>query len=75
VLEEPVRQRRREEPPRRGPGRAIAYVLLAGLVAAVLAFALGSSGGSGKVNITNVDGSSTSEVVDQMDQLIDDNTR
>jgi serine/threonine-protein kinase len=75
VIEEPVRQRRREEPPRRGPGRAIAYVLLAGLVAAVLAFALGSSGGSGKVNITNVDGSSTSEVVDQMDQLIDDNTR
>ena len=32
-------------------------------------------GGSGGVTITDVDGSSTSEVVEQMDQLIDDNTR
>ncbi len=76
VLDEPVRARRREESaPRRGSGRTVAYVLIAGLVAAVLAFAIGSSGGSNTVNITDVDGSSTSEVVDQMDRLIDDNTR
>jgi len=74
--DEPVRARRREEPaPRRGPRRALAYVLLAALVAAALAFAIGSSGGSGGVDITEVDGGSTSEVVDQMDRLIDDNTR
>jgi len=75
VLDEPVRARRREEAQSRGPGRAIVYVLLAGLCAAVLAYAIGTSGGSNTVNITDVDGSSTSEVVDQMDRLIDDNTR
>jgi serine/threonine protein kinase len=77
-IAEPVRSRRREpEPRRRGSAsRAIAFVLLAGLVAAAIAFAIGSSsGGNGSVNITPVDGDSVSEVVEQTNQLIDDNTR
>ncbi|MEA2221515.1 MAG: hypothetical protein QOJ35_4141, partial [Solirubrobacteraceae bacterium] len=74
----PLRSRRHDPPPRRsaGPGRAIAVVLAIGLVAALLAFAYGSSqGGSDAVKITPVDGSTVSEVVDQASQLIDDNTR
>ena len=74
----PARTRRAEVQPRRGggPGRAIAVVLVIALVAAAIAFAYGSSqGGSNSVNITPVDGDSTSEVVEQMNSLIDENTR
>jgi len=73
----PARTRRNEVQPRRaGPGRAIAVVLVIALVAAAIAFAYGSSqGGTDSVNITPVDGGSVSEVVEQMNALIDDNTR
>ena len=74
----PARTRRAEVQPRRGGGpvRAIAVVLVIALVAAAIAFAYGSSqGGSNSVNITPVDGDSVSEVVEQMNSLIDDNTR
>ncbi|MDX6682194.1 MAG: eukaryotic-like serine/threonine-protein kinase, partial [Solirubrobacteraceae bacterium] len=79
VLDEPaLRSRRHGPPPRRGagPGRLVAAVLVAALLCVVLAFAYGSSqGGSDSVKITPVDGSSVSEVVDQTNRLIDDNTR
>ncbi|MEJ7824365.1 MAG: protein kinase [Solirubrobacteraceae bacterium] len=74
--EVPARPRRREPPARRGMGRGLAFVLIAGLIAAAIAFALGGgAGGSGEVRITPVDGDSASEVADQMNRLIDDNTR
>ena len=60
---------------RGGAGRALAWVLLAAVVAAALAFAIGSSGGgSSSVDVRQVNGSSIDEVIDQMTQLIDDNT-
>jgi serine/threonine-protein kinase len=73
----PLRSRRSDPPPRRrGAGQAAAIVIVAGLVAAAIAFAYGSSqGGATPVKITPVNGVSVSEVVDQTDQLIDDNTR
>jgi len=74
-LEAPRRSRRDVEPPRRSR-RGPAIVLVAALLAVVIAFAYGSSqGGSDSVKITEVDGGSVGEVVDQMDRLIDDNTR
>jgi serine/threonine protein kinase len=71
----PERSRRRDAPPRRGPGRAFAFVLLAAIIAAAIAFAYGNQGSSGSVQITPVDGGSVTEIVDQMEQLVDDNTR
>jgi hypothetical protein len=50
-------------------------VILAALVAAAIAFAYGSKGSSGSVQITPVDGDSVTKIVDQMEQLVDDNTR
>ncbi|MEJ7797735.1 MAG: protein kinase [Solirubrobacteraceae bacterium] len=73
-----ARSRRRDPQPvdHRGRRRGPAYLLLAGLVAAAIAFAyVSSQGGTDSVNITPVDGGSVSEVVDQMDRLVDDNTR
>jgi len=77
VPEAEIRSRRREPPARSGgPMRAIIAVLIAGLVAAAIAFAFSSSqGGADSVKITPVDGGSVSEIVEQMDRLIDDNTR
>ena len=70
------RPRRREPDPRSGMNRGLAFVLVVALAALAIAFAIGSgSGGSGEVRITPVDGDSASEVVDQMNRLIDDNTR
>jgi serine/threonine-protein kinase len=76
-LDAPLRSRRNDPPPRRGgAGKVVAVVLVLGVVAAAIAFGLGSSqDGSGRVRITPVDGNSISEVVDQMNTLIDDNTR
>ena len=45
------------------------------MIAAAIAFAVGSSQGGSSVQITPVDGGSTGEIVDQMKQLINDNTR
>lgn len=68
--------RRDAPPPRRGgAGRILAIVLIAGVIAAAIAFAIGNSQGSGGVKLTPVDGETTGEVVDQMNALIDDNTK
>ncbi|HEV2786487.1 MAG TPA: protein kinase [Solirubrobacteraceae bacterium] len=68
--------RRDLPPPRRGgAGRVAAMILVAGILAAAIAFAIGSTQGSSSVELAPVDGESTSEVVDQMTGLIDDNTR
>jgi serine/threonine protein kinase len=57
-------------------GKALLWVLLAAVLAAALAFAIGSSqGGSTSVQIRPVNGSSTDEIVNNMERLIDDNTR
>ncbi len=68
---------RRDSPPprRRRAGPIIAVVLVAGVIAAAIAFAIGDSQGSSAVKLSPVDGSTAGEVVDQLTQLIDDNTR
>jgi len=68
---------RRDDPrPRNGgAGKVLGVVLVAGILAAVIAFAIGNSQGGSSVKLSPVDGNTTSEVVDQMNQLIDDNTR
>ncbi|HTN23937.1 MAG TPA: protein kinase [Solirubrobacteraceae bacterium] len=59
-----------------GAGRIVVFLLLAAVIAAVIAFAVGSSqGGTTAVKITPVTGQSTDSIVDQMNKLIDDNTR
>ncbi|MBW3606979.1 MAG: protein kinase [Actinobacteria bacterium] len=58
-----------------GLGRLLAVLAVAAVLAVVIAFAIGSSQGSSSVNITPVDGDDTGEVVDQLNSLIDDNTR
>jgi eukaryotic-like serine/threonine-protein kinase len=61
---------------RAGNARALLIVLLIGVLAAALAFAISSSqGGSTSVQIRPVNGNSTDAIVDDMDRLIDDNTR
>jgi serine/threonine protein kinase len=63
---------------RRGGGasRALLWVLLAAVLAAALAFAIGNSqGGSTSVQIRPVNGNSTDEIVNDMERLVDDNTR
>ena len=72
----PLRSRRDEPAPRRsGPWKGLSLVLVAGLVAAAIAFAIGSSQGENSVQISPIEGSSVSELVEDMNQLIDDNTR
>jgi eukaryotic-like serine/threonine-protein kinase len=69
---------RRDAPPSRGSGgrgKILSVVLLVGVIAALLAFALATSQGGPSVKLTPVDGNSTSEIVDQMNTLIDDNTQ
>ena len=62
-------------PPRRsGAGRILAVVLVAGVIAAVIAFAVGTMNASPSVQLSPVDGDTTSEVVDEMNGLIEDNT-
>jgi eukaryotic-like serine/threonine-protein kinase len=57
-------------------GTALLIVLLIGVLGAALAFAIsGSQGGSTPVQIRPVNGNSTDEIVDQMNRLVDDNTR
>ncbi len=69
---------RRDVPPPRRSGSAgtiLAVLLLIGAIAAAIAFGIGNSQGGTSVKLSPVDGNTTSEVVDQMDRLIDDNTR
>jgi serine/threonine-protein kinase len=73
---EPRADRLRQQPPRRsGALRGLAVVLVAGMLAAVIAYAVGNSQGSSGVTVRQIDGNSTGEIVDQMENLIDDNTR
>ena len=68
--------RRDLPPPRRaGGGRIVAVVLVAAVVATLIAFVIGNSQGSSSVKLSPVDGDTTSDIVDQMTSLIDDNTR
>jgi serine/threonine protein kinase len=63
---------------RRGGGRgtAVLIVLLIAVLAAALAFAIGNSqGGSTAVQIHPVNGDSTDAIVNDMERLVDDNTR
>jgi len=61
---------------RSGAAVLVAWVLLAALVAAGLAYAIGNSGGgSSSVDVRRINGASTDELVDQMTRLVDDNTR
>ncbi len=69
--------RRDREPVRKsgGMGKLVGGLLVAALLVVAIAFALGSSQGSSSVKLSPVDGNDTGEVVDQMNGLIDDNTR
>jgi serine/threonine protein kinase len=61
---------------RSGNGTALLIVLLIGVLVAALGFAIsGSQGGSTPVQIHPVNGNSTDEIVDEMNRLVDDNTR
>jgi eukaryotic-like serine/threonine-protein kinase len=73
---EPRSDRLREQPPRRnGALRGLAVFLVAGILAAVIAYAVGTSQGGSAVTVRQIDGNGTGEIVDQMESLIDDNTR
>ena len=69
--------RRDLEPARRNSGlnKLLAVLGVAAVLAAVIAFAIGNSSGNSDVNISPVDGNDTGEVVDQLNSLIDDNSR
>jgi serine/threonine protein kinase len=69
---------RRDVPPPRRSGNAgtiLAVVLLIGAIAAAIAFGIGNSQGGTSVKLFPVDGNTTSEVVNQMNRLIEDNTK
>ena len=67
---------RRDSPPAGGgAGKILSVVLIAAVIAALLAYALGSSQGDSSVKLSPIDGETTSEIVDQMNGLIDDNTK
>ncbi|HEV2775042.1 MAG TPA: hypothetical protein VGV90_05585 [Solirubrobacteraceae bacterium] len=53
----------------------MAVLAVAAVLVVVIAFAIGSSSGSSDVNLSPVDGNDTGEVVDQLNSLIEDNTR
>jgi len=68
--------RRDLEPARRsGLSRLIAVLAVAAVLALVIAYAIGSSSGSSDIQLSPVDGNDTGEVVDQLNSLIEDNTR
>ena len=69
--------RRDREPARKsgGMGKLVGGLLLAVVLVVAIAFAVGSSQGGSSVKLSPVDGNNTGEVADQMNGLIDDNTR
>ncbi len=69
--------RRDREPAKSGGGlgRLIAVLAVAAVLALVIAYAIGSSSGASDVNLSPIDGNDTGEVVDQLNSLIEDNTR
>jgi serine/threonine-protein kinase len=58
-----------------GLGRLIAVLAVAAVLAIAIAFAVGSTSGSSDVKLSPIDGNDTGEVVDQLNSLIEDNTR
>ncbi len=79
---QPVYERERAEPvagrPRGGSatGRIILFLVLAALVAGAIAYAVGSSQGAAtNVRVSPVDGRSSDSIIDQLTQLVEDNTR
>jgi serine/threonine-protein kinase len=69
---------RRASPPAGGgggAGKVLPVVLIVAVIAALLAYAIGNSQGGSSVRLSPFDGETTSEIVDQMNGLIDDNTR
>ena len=55
--------------------RLVAVLAVAAVLALVIAYAIGSSSGSSDVKLAPIDGNDTGEVVDQLNSLIEDNTR
>jgi len=74
---EPVSSARSREEPRRkrGAGRLVAWLVILAIAAAAIAYAAGNSSGGGNVELRDIDGDTSGEIVDQMKQLIDDNTK
>jgi serine/threonine-protein kinase len=69
------RRRRSASSSGRGGGLLV-LLLIAAIVAGLIAFAIGSSqGGSTSVHISPVNGNTTDDIVNEMNRLIDDNTR
>jgi len=68
---------RRDAPPQRGggAGKIVPVVLIAAVIVVALAFAIGNMQGSPSVELSPVDGDTTTEIVEQMNGLIDDNTK
>ena len=60
---------------KRVAGRWVAMLAILALAAGAIAFAAGYSSGGSDVRLRDVDGNSTGELVDQMKQLVDDNTK
>ncbi len=58
-----------------GLRRAVAVILILGLVIAGIAVALSSSGGQRQVQLNDVSGTNVHDTVDRLTQLVDDNTR
>ena len=72
----PSSARSRGEAPRRSNARRwVGSFVVAAIAAAAIAYAVGTTSGGGNVKLSPVDGNTTGEVVDQMERLIDDNTR
>jgi serine/threonine-protein kinase len=69
--------RRDREPARKsgGMGKLVGVLLIAAVLVVAIAFAVGSSQGGSSVKLSPVDGDNTGKVTDQMNKLIDDNTR
>src|SRR6185295_15276416 len=66
---------RRHSPPSGnggGVGKILGVVLIVAAIAALLAYAIGNSQGSSSVKLSPIDGDTTSQIVEQMNGLIDD---
>jgi serine/threonine protein kinase len=68
--------RARDEEPQRSSARRWAVGLILAVIAAVaIAYGLGNSSQSGDVRLSPVDANTTGGIIDQMNRLVDDNTR
>jgi len=69
---------RRDIPPAGGGGGAgkiVSLVLIGAVIVALLAYGLGNSQGGSSVKLSPVDSDTTSDIVNQMNRLIDENTK